>query len=262
MLFHQWRDYWQAAFGTLHVPSGICHRFDQPADEQTQVQKTTCRQVVTRELNAFAAVEVVRTTGDCQLRHSPLLAGLVPKGGKYGYDLIAHVGVQTFLEGRCLQDIAARLRPLCIPFSSLHDLAMKFLYYFGHLHRQSATPLLREWFEQRGRSTWLMDATVEPGTPLYFGLLDAESGLCLDAWKIATENADEIIPCLHEATERFGRPQEALHDLGDAMAAACEAVWGEAVVHRACHFHLLRDIGEDLYLNFRRFQDAQAARFR
>ncbi|MDY0169776.1 MAG: hypothetical protein RBS80_24745, partial [Thermoguttaceae bacterium] len=44
------------------------------------------------------------TTGDYQVRHSPLLGRLVPKGGKYGYDLIAHVGVQTFLEGRALQD--------------------------------------------------------------------------------------------------------------------------------------------------------------
>ncbi len=211
------------------------------------VQKTTSRQVVTRELNCFSAVEVVRKTSDHQLRHSPLLDRLVPKGGKYGYDLIAHVGVQTFLEGRTLGDIAADLRPQRIPFSSLHDLGMKFLYYFGHLHQQYAAPQLRDWFQQRAWSTWLIDATVEPGTPAYFGVLDAESGLCLKAWKIATENTDDIVLCLREATEQFGKPNELLHDLGDAMANACEAVWGAAVVHRACHFHLLRDIGEDLY---------------
>ncbi|MDY0171259.1 MAG: hypothetical protein RBS80_32260, partial [Thermoguttaceae bacterium] len=187
------------------------------------------------------------TTGDYQVRHSPLLGRLVPKGGKYGYDLIAHVGVQTFLEGRALQDIATELRLLNIPFSSLHDLMLKFLYYFGHLHRQYAAPLLRDGFQQHAKSVWLMDATVEPGTPAFFGVLDAESGLCLEAWKIPTESADDIAPCLHEATARFGRPHEVLHDLGDAMAAACEAVWGSAVAHRACHFHLLRDIGEDLY---------------
>ena len=69
-----------------------------------------------------------------------MLAALVPKGGKYGYDLIADVGTQTFLEGRGLQAVAAELRPLGIPFSSLHDMALKFLYYFGLLHQQYAAP--------------------------------------------------------------------------------------------------------------------------
>jgi hypothetical protein len=92
-----------------------------------------------------------------------------------------------------------------------------------------------------------MDATVEPGTPMYFGLLEAEGGVCLQAWKIATEHADDIIPCLQEATEQFGRPSEVLHDLGDAMAAACDAAWQGTIRHRVCQFHLVRDIGEDLY---------------
>ena len=124
---------------------------------------------------------------------------------------------------------------------------MKFLYYLGHWHRQYAAPRLRELFQQRGRTTWLIDATVEPGTPMYFGLLDADSRICLDAWKIASENANDLVPCLRAGAERFGTPREVLHDLGDAMAAACDAAWNGAVPHRVCQFHLLRDIGEDLY---------------
>ncbi len=246
-MFHQCRDYWQSTWHAVRVPDGLCHHFDQPGEEGTLVQKTTCRQVVTLELSAFQAVDVVRTTSDHQVRHSPRLAAVVPKGGKYGYDLIAHVGMQTFLEGRKLQAVAAELHPLTVPFSSLHDLLMKFLYYFGLFHEQYAAPLLRRWFQQRGRMTALMDATVEPGTPAFFGLLDAESRVCLGAWKIATENADELVPCLREASQRFGAPDEVLHDLGDAMASACETAWGGAVPHRVCHFHLLRDIGEGLY---------------
>ena len=107
------------------------------------MQKTIRRQVVTLELSAFQALEVVRTTSDHQVRHSPRLAALVPKGGKYGYDLIAQVGTQTFLEGGGLRSVAAELRPLGIPFSSLHDMTLKFLYYFGVLHEQYAAPLLR-----------------------------------------------------------------------------------------------------------------------
>ncbi len=90
------------------------------------MQKTVRRQVVTWELSGFQSLEVVRTGHDHQVRRSPRLAALVPKGGKYGYDLIARVGVQTFLEGRALQAVAAELRPLNIPFSSLHDMALKF----------------------------------------------------------------------------------------------------------------------------------------
>jgi hypothetical protein len=246
-LFRQCCDDWQSVWQDLRLPEGLCHRFDLPDPEGTRVQKTTSRQVVTLQRSAFQAVEVVRTAADRSTWHSPPLADLVPKGGKYGYDLIAHVGIQTFLHGRELQDIAAELRPLAIPFSSLHDLAMKFLYYLGHWHRQHVAPRLRERFGQRGRTTWLMDATVEPGTPLYFGLLDAESRICLDAWKIASENVDDLVPCLREAAERFGTPSEVLHDLGDAMAAACDTAWNGTMSHRVCQFHLLRDIGEDLY---------------
>jgi hypothetical protein len=230
----------------VRVPDGLCHHFDQPAAAGTLVQKTTSRHVITLGLSAFHAVEVVRTC-DHQVLHSPRLAALVPKGGKYGYDLIAHVGIQTFLHGRGLQAVAAELQSLAIPLSSMQDLLMKFLYYLGRLHEQYAAPFLRGWFQQRGRMIWLMDATVEPGTPAYFGILEPESRLCLGAWKIATENTDEMAPCLREAVERFGTPSEVLHDLSHAMAAACETVWGEAVLHRVCHFHLLRDIGEELY---------------
>jgi hypothetical protein len=246
-LFHRWRDYWQSAWGAARIPDGLRHRFDEAAEEGTRVQKTTRRQVVSLELSAFQAVDVVRTTSDRQVRHSPRLAALVPKGGKYGFDLIAHVGTRVFLQGTALQAVAAELRPRAVPFSSLHDLLMKFLYYFGHLHQQYAAPLLRRWFQQRGGMTWLMDATVEPGTPAYFGLLEAESRVCLGAWKIATENADDLVPCLRQATLWFGAPHEVLHDLGDAMACACDTAWGETVPHRVCHFHLLRDMGEDLY---------------
>jgi len=178
-LFHQWHDYWQATCENLRIPAGLCHYFDQPAEEGTQVRKTVRRQVVTLELSAFEAREVVRTASDHQVRRAPGLAALVPKGGKYGFDLIAHVGTETFLHGRALQAVAAELSPLAIPFSSLHDISLN--------------------------------------------------------------------PCLCQASERFGKPNEVLHDLGDAIASACDRAWNGTVRHRVCHYHLLADIGEDLY---------------
>ena len=82
----------QRELQTAAACDGLCHRFDQ-APDGTRVQKTTRRQIVTRELARFEAVEVVRTAPhEVGHRRSPL-ADLVPKGGTYGYDVMTHVGV-------------------------------------------------------------------------------------------------------------------------------------------------------------------------
>lgn len=222
------------------IPDGVTHRFDS-VDADSAVQKTTQRQVVTLEF-AFQAIEVTRKTPAGGPLSSPL-DKLVPKGGTYGYDVIAHVGCETFLRGRKLEDVAREL-PRKIPFSSLYDLQHKFLYYFGHLHRQSAGQL-RTYFQQRGGSSWLIDGTIEPDTPMYFGVYDSHDDILLDAWKIPSEHADVITPCLQEAATQFGLPTEVVHDLSDAMHAACNRAL-DKVPQRVCHFHFLRDIGEDL----------------
>jgi hypothetical protein len=171
------------------------------------------------------------------------LPRLVPKGGAYGYDLIAYVGCETFLRGRKLESVAREFPQ--IPFSSLYDVQHKFLFYFGHLHRQSA-PVLAARFQRRGGGTWLIDATLEPDTPMHFGVYEAQDNVLLDAYRIPSESADAITPCLEQTAARFGEPRRVLHDLSNAMAAACERAL-EKVSHTVCHFHLLRDIGEDLY---------------
>ena len=207
------------------------------------VQKTTRRHVVTLELDRFQAVEVHRQQAVADSPAPAPLAHFVPKGGTYGYDFMTHVGCETFLQSRQLQSLAHEFPR--IPFSSLYDAQHKFLFYFGHFHRQSA-PVLREWFLQHGGSTWLIDATLEAGTPMYFGVYEAQDNLFLDAYRIPSENADALSPCLRQTADRFGKPRRTLHDLSEAMAAACERAL-QGVPHRVCQFHFLRDIGEDLY---------------
>jgi len=256
-LIEQLRACGQHHLAATRIPDGLTHRFDRgeaaDATDRSRVLKTTRRHIVRLDLARFEAVEVVRTPGvdapadgTFQGWHSPQLQMLVPKGGTYGYDLIVYVGKETFLKGRQLQSVAAELEPLGIPFSSLHDVQQKFLFHLGLLHRHAA-PRLRENFQRRGGATWLIDATIEPGTPMYFGIREAHDGIMLGAWRIATENVDELVGPLAEATQQFGLPAKVLHDLGDAMAAACDRTWGQAVPHFVCHFHLLRNIGEDLY---------------
>ena len=91
---------------------------------------------MTLALDRFESVEVHRTEAAAGSPRCSPLPRLVPKGGAYGYDLIAHVGCETFLRGRRLESVAGEFPQ--IPFSSLYDVQHKFLFYFGHLHRQSA----------------------------------------------------------------------------------------------------------------------------
>lgn len=184
-------------------------------------------------------------------QHSPQLAKIAPQGGRYAYDLIAHVGVENLLHGRKLQDLAADLATLQIPFSSLCDLQQKFMFYFGHLHRQSA-PRIRDYLQQRAAMTWLIDGTQELGSPVFFGVKEAQDGFLLGCWKIGSENLDDVVPCLVELREAYGWPERVLHDLSDTMSGACDRVL-PGVTHHVCQFHLLKDIGEDL------FQAPQAA---
>jgi hypothetical protein len=245
-LVQQLRSHYQSQLANIHIPDDLYHRFDLANPGDAQVEKTRHRQVVTLELSRFTAVEVIRTSSPDQPQTRPAspLQTLVPKGGRYGYDLIAHVGWQTFVKGRALQEVAEELAALKIPFSSLHDVQQKFLFYLGHLHRHRAGRL-RDYLHKRGRLTWLIDATLEPDTPAFFGVSDAQDNLVLGAWKIATENAEAMIPCLKQTSELFGKPQKVLHDLSDAMDSACQQAWNN-MPHGVCHFHLVRDIGVDL----------------
>ena len=236
------------------LPAQTVYTFDQetpPSDVAGcpwPVLKTTRRQVVSLRFSRFESQEVVRLERGEKgvVTHpSPRLAGLVPRGARYAYDLIAYVGRESFLQGRKLQDIAVDLASLKIPFSSLYDLQQKFLFYLGHLHRQSA-PQIREYLQQRGTVTWLIDGTQEVGSPVFFGVLEAEDDLLLGCWKISSENLDEAAPCLAELREAYGLPERVLHDLSDVMSGVCDRVL-QGVKHHVCQFHLLRDIGEDLY---------------
>jgi len=222
------------------------------AQPPTAVLKTTARTVMTLKHGTFEARQVVRQEKRPGVSSSPLyssqLARLVAPGCRYGYDLVAHVGLESFLFGRrseeIREDLQQRSPSIRIPASSLDELRRRFLFHLGQVHRQAA-PALRESLHQAGGLTWLIDGTVEPGTPVFFGVQEARSAILLGCWKIPTENADDMVPCLKEIEQAYGRPKRILHDLSSAMSLACETAFGE-VTHDVCHYHFARDVGEDL----------------
>ena len=111
---------------------------------------------------------------------------IVPSGARYAYDLIDFVGRRRYLEGRKLKSIQEEISNQYwvpyIPFSSLYDLQGKFLLYLGEVHRQAA-PRVKNYLQQRGNTTWLIDGTIEPGTPVCLGVKEAYEGIFLGGGK-------------------------------------------------------------------------------
>ena len=215
------------------------------------VIKTRGRNIVTLTYGQFHAREVFRERktqqGYSETVPSFELARLVAPGCKYGYDVVAHVGLESFLFGRRLEEIQQNLQEgpsIYLPTSSFDELRRRFLFYLGQVHRQSA-PILKESLRQPDGMTWLIDGTLEPGTPVFFGVQDARSGILLGCAKIPTENADDMAPRLKETADNYGRPKRILHDLSSAMSLACQTAFSD-VPHDVCHFHFARDVGEDL----------------
>jgi hypothetical protein len=216
------------------------------------IQKIVQRTVVSLHHGRFQAREIVRQqthNSGPVIERSALLADTVASGGRYAFDLISHVGVESYLRGRSLQDIRQELidrrPPLDIPISSLWDQQQKFLFYLGHLHAQ-ASHLLRQYLAEHGPVTWLLDGTTEPGTPVFLGIKEAAHGILLAGWKIPSENTADIAVCLQQAAARYGRPNRVLHDLSPTISSACDQAL-PGVSHDVCHYHLAHDVGKDLY---------------
>lgn len=210
------------------------------------LQKTMRRTVISLNFSKFQAREIIREEKkeDKIVNHrSPELMAMVPSGARYAYDLIAFVGEKVFLEGQKLTDIHKKLSN--IPYSSLYDIQGKFLFYYGELHRKAA-PQLKEYLHKRGNITWLIDGTLEPGTPVFFGVKDALEGILLGSWKIPTENDQDIASSLRDCAEQYGNPDKILHDLSKRMSAGCESAI-PGVPHTVCHYHFAGALGEELY---------------
>jgi hypothetical protein len=239
--------------GTL--PAGAVYTFDEPAERcqdgqvLAAVVKTRQRTVVSLRFGTIRCREVQRRAGSAEETSQSGLSRFVPAKMRYAYDLIAHVGVEHYLHGNTLACIQEELRQrtpaVDVPYSSLYDICAYFLYLFGQLHLQRAQQL-RAALDRDGKSVWLLDCTQEADSPAFFGVQETHRGILLGCWKMATENQSDVARCLRQAVECFGQPGRLLHDLSDVMLGSCASVL-PGVSNGVCHFHLVRDVGEDLF---------------
>ena len=236
---------------TAQLPAVPTYRFETAAPP-LPVLKSRARRVVSVQHGPFVAVEVIRADPHdptAAPQRSAALAHLVPRRSVYAFDLTAQVGEQTFLRGQTLAQVQQTLQTqsprLAIALSTLQDLKMKFLFYLGLLHQQAA-PQLKASLQQRGHIQWAIDGTLEPGTAVFFAIKEPEADWLLACRKIPTENLPDIQASLQATALTFGEPEGIWHDLSPVMSEACPAALPH-VAHFVCHYHLVADVGQDLY---------------
>jgi len=182
---------------------------------------------------------------------SARLAEHVPPGRVFGFDVISQVGQERFLFHRQREEIRQTLEEeygITASTGTISAMARHFLTYLEALHVARAPALARVLASDGG---WPLhvDATCEDGRGTLLVILAGWRPWVLGSFRIPTERADQILPCLHEIADRFGNPCAVMRDLGRAMIPAVASFRKErglSIPVLSCHFHFLQDVGKDL----------------
>jgi hypothetical protein len=223
------------------------------------VQKTVPRSGRTLEHGSFDARESVHVclagcrqpSGSKVTRRAACLSDSLPPGQTVGYDVMVFAGLQRFVYHRQREEVREALRTehgVDISTGEVSILQRRFVLYLQRLHA-ARRDAIRQAFAHDGGWPLHIDATGEDGRGT---LLIAYAGWrrwVLGSWKIPTENADAILPCLRQVAAAFGPPVAVVRDLGRAMTPAVLAFVDELggdIPVLACHQHFLADVGSDL----------------
>lgn len=226
--------------------------------ERWLVQKTIPRCGKTLACGEFQARETVHACASgCHYesgarvthRAISLIEQLLPNS-VVGYDTMVFVGLERFLRHRQREEIQAALLDQGIHISTgeVSKLSRKFVRYVARLHHARAGEL-KAALEDDGGWPLHIDATGEAGRGTMLVVIAGWRKWVLGSWKISTERADLILPCLREIVRRFGPPCAAMRDLGKAMTPALDDLVCELELNipvLACHQHFLADVGNDL----------------
>ncbi len=212
------------------------------------VHKTTHKSVTTLDVGEFQAVETQKQCKQCQVVYrSEELRTLTPHGGKFGFDVIEHVGRALFISCRTEPQIRSDLaaRKVTLSENEIRFLGKRFIVYLMLAHR-ACHGALKHHMEVSGGYILHMDGTCEGDSPHLFSCIDGLSNLVLGNRKMPTEGSQYIIPLLQQLKLDYGMPIGCVHDMGSAILKSIKQVFPD-IADFICHFHFLRDLGKDLF---------------
>ena len=228
---------------SFHPEKPTCSR----CGNEMNILKTAKRTAVTMGIGKFVARETHLSCPRCrETVRCEDLRRMVPFKCKYGYDVLVHVGKSLYL--RCLREktVANELKSMDIDISEseIRYLGQKFVAYLSICHGQGNLKIRLAMARKSGYILHI-DGTCEGGSPHLFTGMDEISGIVLSSVKINSEKKEVIVPFLKDIKSKYGTPLAVSSDMGRGLLAALEVVFPGAPI-RICHFHFLRDIGNDL----------------
>jgi hypothetical protein len=224
-----------------------------------RVEKTAPRSGQTLAHGAFRAQEKIHVcaarcrwpSGALVTRRAVSLCSALIPGSNFGYDVMVFVGLGRLLQHKQREELQAELQDIhgiTISTGEVSELTGRFAAYFARLHLARADEI-KAALEADGGWPLHVDATGEAGRGTLLLAMAGWRRWVLGAWKISTERADLIVPCLGEVVRRFGAPVAAMRDLGKAMIPALDALVAKLdspIPVLACHQHFASDVGKDL----------------
>ncbi len=236
------------------------------------VEKSTERHPQTLAYGALLVRETVRVCANgCRhqdgtriRRRAEALSEHVLPGASVGYDVMVHVGLARRFQHRQREEIRQELEAghgIRVSSGEVSRLDRRFLDDLRALHEERS-PQLAAAFAQDGGWPLHVDATGEGGRGTLLAMRAGWRKWVLGAFKVTTERADTVLPCLLEVVDRFGDPCAVVRDLGRAMIPAVAdlvTARGLDIPVLSCHLHFLADLGGDL---LKSGHDALAETFR
>lgn len=223
------------------------------------VRKTLVRQGLTLAHGTFRVHETQYVCAEgCRYasgerishRSSNLAAALLPDSS-VGYDVMVFIGLQRYALHQQREEIRtalARDYGVLVSSGEISRLARLFLDYLERLHQRRREEI-KKTLDQDGGWPLHIDATGEEGRGTLLVLYSGWRKWVLGAFKIPTEHAEAIKPCIETVVTWAAPPVAIVRDLGRAMIRACEDFASQVdspLPVLSCHYHFLADVGQDL----------------
>lgn len=192
-----------------------------------------------------------KANGKIVTRHPEALYRIVPKGSNFSYDVEVFVGIERYLRHQQREEIQLKLKidhDISISVGEISNLARRFIDHIEALHLKRIEDLRMAIINDGGYPLHV-DATGEGGSGTLFVAYTSWRKWVLGSWRLTTECADQIRPCIEKVREQFGIPCAIMRDFGRAIIPAVNSFakdLGEDVKILGCHSHFLKDIGKDL----------------